>query len=196
MAYPHTAMCGKGIGTPLALVPLLLIILCFQEGGGLGDTTVPPLPQGNVWLTLAKAFNQSALCLSMATPQAPFHMCLVRIPMDDPQATVAKAQGREPHISCNTSMVTRIENFDMWDDQLPLASSEPRELEILRSIKADVCVYFNYSKLGKRCNSDPYCKMTQDVSPTQFLIHNSSSWCNQTITNKCSVYYALTDSLP
>lgn len=148
-------MCGKGIGAPNVTGPLLLIILYLKEEGGWGDATIPSLPQGNVWLTLANALNQSALCLSMATPQASFHRCLVGILIDDPQVIVTETQGSEPCLSCNTSRVSCMDNFDTWDDCFPLAPSEPQELEILGLIKADVCIHFNYSKLGKKYNRDP-----------------------------------------
>lgn len=176
--------------------PFLLLILCLKEEGGWGKTTIPPSPRGNVWFILAKALNQSALCLSMASPQAPFHRCLVGIPVDDPQVIVTKAHGRKPQVSCNTSMVSCMDNFNTWDNRLPLAPSEQQKLEILGLIKANVCIYFNYRQLGKKYNSDPYYKMTQDVSPSQLLYHSSSFPCNQTVISNGSVYYAPSDSLP
>ncbi len=55
--------------------------LCLGFIGGVTGLPAVSLnaPDSNVWLVLAKATNTSTMCLSIATPTAPFRTCLVGI---------------------------------------------------------------------------------------------------------------------
>lgn len=92
---------------------------------------MPPVPPENVWITLTHASNQSSMCVSLATPQSPFQTCLVGVPIHNSTEINALVNGTHANGKRLAS------TFEML---------EPQEVDILGSLRASTCVYFNTSR--------------------------------------------------
>lgn len=80
----------------------------------------------------------------MAQPEQSFHTCLVGVPLNATQSiqvtqNVVKMRCSSQSI-CNTKTPLR-ELWDVWDDNLPVASLEPQESDILGTLSAEGCVF-------------------------------------------------------
>lgn len=102
--------------------------------------------------------------MATASPENPFTTCLVGLPLDT-----------RPHPP--SAHVLNFENnadpWNQWVPYLPSAALEPQELELLGSVKMDLCVKFNYSgaNQSKAWNvslSQPIFKTEITLPPTSF----------------------------
>lgn len=102
----------------------------------------------------------------MASPENPFSTCLFGLPL-----------GSWPHppLAHVLHFVNHADVWDQWVPYFPHAALEPQELEFLGCVKMDLCVKFNYSGAKQ--------SKARDVSPSQHIVKNESSWCNYTSTN-------------
>lgn len=120
-------------------------------------------PKTNVWITLANLTGQDTLCLAMASPENLFSTCLVGLALDEwPRPSQAHILDSENHADA----------WEQWVPFLPYAGLEPQEVELLGSVKMDLCVKFNYSGSNQ--------SRAWDVSLNQPTFKNESAWCNCT----------------
>lgn len=130
---------------------------------------IVPQPKANVWTTLAKALNQSGLCLSMGSTEDPMSTCLVGIPLKPNQYPFT---GKKPD---------PVRSWDSWTRILPHAPQEPQELALVGSAKAIYCVNFNYRLKGKEWYEPSATRKTHilEVKPHD-LAYTIPTWCNVT----------------
>lgn len=148
-----------------------MIIMINTMGGTWGNPFPPALPKVNVWVTLANLTGQDTLCLSTASPNNPFSTCLVGLPLDKwPVPEELQKLFPPGNVSQNIT-----EYWDLWAPQLPRATLEPQEIELLGSVKMDFCVRFNYTGRNQ--------SRVWDVSPVHPVFRNASVWCNFTALN-------------
>ena len=93
-----------------------------------------PWDSKNVWVTLAKAINQTSFCVSLALPEQPFHTCFVGVPLKNSAVVlqgVNSSRSATRNRACNTTesggrlcSTTEqcVENWDKWKDLLPKAT--------------------------------------------------------------------------
>lgn len=132
---------------------------------------VPPQPKTNIWVTLANLTNQEAICLSLSSPGNPFTTCLVGLPADP-----WPCPGAIPTCKTNDSKQS-VDHWDQWASYFPIAPQEPQELELLGSVQADACLYFNHSSKTNTLNH------TNIVNSSMTIYRNDSLWCNYTTSN-------------
>ena len=127
---------------------------------------IPSQPKQNVWVTLANKTRQDSICLVLTSPGNPFSTCLVGIPLDTwpCPSSVYICNGAEP--KCN------IDNWDNIVSSFPQAILEPQELEILGSIQADACLYFNWSSVYRSQGYNQFLPM--QVYPSLSPYRNTS----------------------
>ena len=136
------------------------------------NSWIPPQPKNNVWVTLANITGQDTLCLSLSTPGNPFSTCLVGVPLDFFPCN-GHLQGLPP---CKSAK----QYADSWDliaPNWPITSVEPQELELLGSLKADWCIYFNWTSKDR----DP--TKAVNVNSAIPVYRNATAWCNYTSPN-------------
>jgi len=156
-------------GQKTALKIILLVMTMIGEASNY--SVLPALPKVNVWVTLANLTGQDTLCLATASPNNPFSTCLVGLPLNNwPIPRAFQSIFPSKNVSRNVT-----DCWDMWTPQLPLATLEPQEIELLGSVKMDFCVRFNYT--GKNQSK------AWDVSPAHPIFKNNTVWCNYTATN-------------
>ena len=147
------------------------------------NTWAVPQPKQNVCITLAKAIKQDTLCLSLAHPDDPFSTCLAGLPADVWPITnnVTGMKDNNPNGLWKHSPV---DAWDLWNQELPHASLEPQELEILGSVKMDFCVRFSYKPKWEMTERPTNIKerkiIRKDVSPYHPAYKNQSQRCNYT----------------
>ncbi|KAL2308833.1 hypothetical protein Nmel_001906, partial [Mimus melanotis] len=132
---------------------------------------------------LEKAIKQDTLCLSVASPDDPFPICLVGLPAD-----VWPIPDNSTHMKDNNPNSiwkhNPLDAWDHWTQKLPHASLELQELKIIVSVKMDFRKRFFYkSKKERRI-------IRKDVSPYHPVYKTQSQWCNYTspITSQSSNY--------
>lgn len=104
---------------------------------------------------------------------------MVGVPVE-PSVIVQEASSCAPKTACRSTMKKCIQDIDAWDDALPVAL-EPQDIDIMGSVRAPACVFFNYTQTW--CCEDPRCLSTQDVSPANPVFLNASAWCDWTVLN-------------
>ncbi|XP_068255379.1 uncharacterized protein [Nyctibius grandis] len=154
----------------------LLWILDLTKGHQ--PIVLPPTPwkgSHNVWVTLMRSLNQTQFCASLAQPEQPFHTFLVGVPLNRSESkeivaglNVLKQSLCENAMKCG-------EHWDLWDDSLPVNPLEPQELDILGTLEAESCVFFNYTEGSNIYQND--IKRLQNVTPSNPLWQNESIWC-------------------
>lgn len=136
---------------------------------------VPSQPKTNLWVTLTNDIGQNTHCLSVSSPASPFTMCLLGLPVDQ------RKWEQLAHTTSSSSVVLEekvwggnwmVDMWDQWAPHLPPESLPLQELELLRSVKIDWCVFFNYSG-----NSQ---SLLWSVNATMLVYRNTSAWCNYT----------------
>lgn len=154
---------GGSSATIITLVAMIYGTTAFQS---------PPLVQPqNVWVMLANATGHDAICLSTSSPENPFHMCLVEIPLGVAEWPTTGSPPCDNYTTHNT--------VDNWDGCVVhwslFQGLEPQEIELLGSLTADYCFYFNY--IGKNQS------YVQIVNALLAIYQNESIWCNYTSKN-------------
>lgn len=130
---------------------------------------LPTQPKENIWVTLANATGQNVLCLSVASSMNPFSTCLVGLPLDNWTLTV---------VPSSMAMVTLPHPVDTWDGWVVHQSMtflEPQEIDLLGSVKMDMCLYFNYTGQNQ--------SLVQNVNSPLAVYRNASLWRNYTSVN-------------
>ncbi|XP_050842369.1 syncytin-2-like [Serinus canaria] len=131
-----------------------------------------PSTKTNIWVTMENLTNQDSICLSLSTPGNPFSTCLVGLPTDFwpcPSSTP----------TCNSSdLNTTVDGWDQWAPYLPKANQKPQELDLLGSVKMDVCVYFNHSS-----RTQTGVNHTTVVNSSLPMYRNGFFWCKYESTN-------------
>lgn len=99
---------------------------------------MPAQTKTNMWSTLASMTDQDSICLAMASPENPFHACLVGIPLDDYSSITQLFQNR----GWCRGIATNCNNTNMapWINCLLEIDIEPQELELLASMPMDTCI--------------------------------------------------------
>lgn len=110
---------------------------------------------------------------------------MVGVPVE-PSVIIQEANRSVPKIACRNTMKKCLWDIDVWDVALP-TTFEPQEIDILGSIRAPACVFFNYTWTW--CWDNPRCPSTQDVSPENPVFRNASAWCDWTVLNRDGVTY-------
>ncbi|XP_072186952.1 syncytin-2-like [Excalfactoria chinensis] len=141
-----------------------------------GAFWAPPQPKENIWVTLANKTGQDAICLALSSPGNPFSTCLVGIPLDASPCP----EGVPPCQSNDTKGYA--DNWDVYIPHFPIAPLEPQELEILGSVKADWCIYFNWTG-SYRVGPDRSKIKPRSVNSSLLIYRNQSVWCNYTSTS-------------
>lgn len=140
---------------------------------------VPAQPKENIWVTIANKTGQEAICLMLSSPGNPFSTCLVGMPLDVPPCPPGAR-------SCQVNDARHY--ADNWDRQIPYfppAPLEPQELEILGSVKADWCVFFNWTSIYRAGPGRQGQNLSYPISVNSTLpvFRNASGWCNYTSNN-------------
>lgn len=127
---------------------------------------IPPQPKTNVWVTMANLTGQDTICLVLSSPDNPFSTCLVGLPLD-----AWPCPKQIP--TCNSSNPnTTVDQWDAWIPYLPLALTEPQELELLGSVKMDACLIFNWSSQFEKTNGSAF-----NMNSSLLIYRNSRAWC-------------------
>ncbi|XP_064258597.1 uncharacterized protein LOC135289133 [Passer domesticus] len=136
----------------------------------LNDKTNLPVsqPGKNVWEVLAQAANLDSICLTHSRPGRPFSACMIGLPVSEWLIP--------GHTAIEISQVVKdpVNEWCAWTHLLPVASSEPQELEIFGSMTMNVCMKFEISDTSKP-------NKTIDVTPSHEFYRNASAWCNNTM---------------
>lgn len=127
---------------PRGLLLLLLTVPQVPATWNLGRTT--PWNSPNIWVTLAKALNQTTFCASVQLAAQPFHTCLVGIPLSNSSIVTVSLTSRLNGQKCK-NFTSCINERDMEDDALPVASLELQEIDILGSVYFTECLFFNWT---------------------------------------------------
>lgn len=145
---------------------------------------VPPQPKTNIWVTLANLTNQESICLALSSPGNPFSTCLVGLPTDVWPCPLLPyycvLHGNKPFCSsstpaCDANKPNRVvERWDFWVRHLPIAPTEPQELELLGSVKMDSCLYFKWTNEKLKNTSATV------VNSSLPVYRNASEWCQYT----------------
>lgn len=141
-----------------------------------------PQPKENVWVTLANVTGQNSLSLSTATPNNPFSMCLIGVPLSS----------KEFKGLSTTAVRVTINSMDWnaWFSRIGHSPSlPPQELQTLGSMNADWCTYFRYTKKEGE---------SWWVNATLPGYSNVSRWCNttsKTVTMSFSTHMSLPSGL-
>lgn len=147
------------------LMCLILSSIALSNGANLPIDR----PKQNVWETLAQAANLESACLTHSRPGRPFSACMVGLPVDEWPIP--------GHSSVGISQVIKdpVNEWCAWMHLLPVASTEPQELEIFGSLTMELCMQLetlNVTKTNK----------TIDVTPNHEFYRNASAWCKYTKT--------------
>ncbi|XP_064272577.1 uncharacterized protein LOC135298693 isoform X1 [Passer domesticus] len=132
-------------------------------------------PEKNVWEALAQAADLDSICLTHSRPGRPFSACMIGLPVSEWPIP--------GHTAIEISQVVKdpVNEWYTWIHSLPVASSEPQELEIFGSMTMNVCMKFEISGTAKP-------NKTIDVTPSHEFYRNASAWCNNTmVTDKGSL---------
>lgn len=120
---------------------ILLALLAFCNA----DFPVPQ-PKPNVWVALAKAAGSDTICLSNSNPEKPFATCLVGVPVSKWPIPIYRDPVTRKQLNSKPGEVAPgsnpIRDWDLWTRELPRATAEPQELEILGSLTMDFCITF------------------------------------------------------
>ncbi|XP_027507894.1 uncharacterized protein LOC113951261 [Corapipo altera] len=174
---------------------LLGTFVLFCVGGTGSDDSyaeqlerLSPWNSHNVWVTLMKALNQTIFCASLVKPELPFHTFLVGAPVNNSDAVkLVSNVKRLPDLgtkACNASVQSCIANVNDWLVKLPVGIA-PQELDILGTLTAAACFYFDYT--GATLLANKYSKgydasattetLSQDLSLDMPFYQNASAWC-------------------
>ncbi|XP_059322528.1 uncharacterized protein LOC132069998 [Ammospiza nelsoni] len=151
-------------GEAMSLVMLVCLILppiAFSNGVDLPIVQ----PKQNVWKALAQAANLDSIYLIHSRPGRPFSTCMVGLPVDKwlvPKHTPVKV---------SQVIMDPVSEWCSWTKLLPVASSEPQELEIFGSTTMELCMRFEISDVTKAKNK------TIDVIPNHAFHKNALAWC-------------------
>lgn len=134
---------------------------------------MPPQPKQNVWVTIANHTGQEVMCLAMSSPSNPFSTCLVGIPLESLPCPPSA-------LPCNsTDPQLYADGWDSFMPYFPPADLEPQELELLGSIQADWCIFFNWSSIATASPVNHSVVVNSSLS----AYRNASAWCNYTSPN-------------
>ncbi|OPJ75474.1 envelope glycoprotein gp95-like [Patagioenas fasciata monilis] len=124
---------------------------------------MPAQTKTNMWITLAIMTGQDSICLAMASPENPFHTCLVGVFLDNYSSITRLFQnsGRFRGISANCNNT----NMALWINCLLEADTEPQELEFLASIPMDACIQLVCEKCQNNIREHEWIKL-QNVNAT------------------------------
>lgn len=165
---------------------LIAALNCYIVTGFVSKSLFDPWE--NIWVTLGRAANTTTVCASLSTPSAPFVTCLIGVPLNDSfyslfNRSLSEQQEKYHHLPLGRSGLKDFLNQPLNWQKLPYGP-DPQELELVDSLNASYCIFFNSSKATCAVGNWP-CNLT--VTPV-FPIGNETQWegqwCQKVLHNK------------
>ncbi|XP_030916673.1 uncharacterized protein LOC115948407 [Geospiza fortis] len=154
-------------GEAMSLVMLVCLILppiALSNGADLPIVQ----PKQNVWETLAQAANLDSICLTHSRQGRTFSTCMVGLPVDEWPVL------KHTPVKVSQVIMDPVNEWCSWTKLLPVASSEPQDLEIFGSTTMELCMRFEISDVTKAKNK------TVDVTLNHAFYKNALAWCKYT----------------
>ncbi|XP_059347657.1 syncytin-A-like isoform X1 [Ammospiza nelsoni] len=152
----------SGVMGFMMLMCIVLSFIAVSNGGNLPITQ----PRQNVRETLAQAANLDSICLTHSRPGKPFSACMVGLPVYEWPVPGHSA------VNISQDIKDPVKEWCAWTHLLPVASTEPQELEIFGSMTMELCMQFEASKVTKA--------KTVNLTPIHEFYKNASAWCKYT----------------
>ncbi|XP_077034506.1 uncharacterized protein LOC143694099 [Agelaius phoeniceus] len=151
------------------VMSFIMLMCLISSSVALSNETNLPIdqPKQNVWEALAQAANLDSICLTHSRPGRPFSTCMVGLPVDE-----WPIPGHSP-VEILQVVKDPVNEWCSWTRLLPVASTEPQELEIFGSTTMELCMKFEIPDVTKT-------NKTIDVTPNHAFYRNASAWCKYT----------------